>query len=462
MPDWTYIPLRKFTSRVLGTRRSQRNALRLVSRIARVPGGRSLIRGFSFSIDHPETQVVIDGTTYASSIGVELSKFNQGTEAALQAMGFGFVCTTATRPPGTVRTHTTDLEEIAKLTSDGAQLVVANEAVIEHGPDTAQRINESLVSRTNTEAASPLWFGFRFWHWPGWVWALWLGIAMICAGIGATLITLGPVVLNYDVTFLGTNLQGLDAIDPKLVKFLQHDRITMAGCMMAIGCNDIGFALAMRRGWRWAKVGFALAGGCGFPTFFLFLGYQFIDPLHLAVAVGFFPLYLLALIRPSVAPAWTAKLRVNETSRRRALVGQLLLVSVAFGVAVSGIVIMFVGLNNVFIPSDLAYLGNDQRFFSSQLNGRLLRFVAHDRAGFGGALFSLGIGILTIVLWGWRDGDRSTWWSTFMASLLGFGPALAIHFSVDYTDTLHLLPAYLGALLVWLALLLSREWMLTK
>jgi len=39
----------------------------------------------------------------------------------------------------------------------------------------------------------------------------------------------------------------------------------------------------MRRGWRWARAGFLIAGAIGFPTFFLFFSYRFFDPLHFAM-----------------------------------------------------------------------------------------------------------------------------------------------------------------------------------
>jgi hypothetical protein len=458
MPDWTYIPLRRFAGRMLGTRRSQSVALSSLGHLAKLPGGYFLVSAFGFSVDYDETEVASDGITYRSPVGVVLESADEGRVTALLAMGFGFVCTPTTIPPGAVKIETTDLNDIQRALIS-SPLVAVNRAVIEHGPGTAQRINEAIASSSRRSLVPSLWFGVRFWKWPGWVWALWLGIAMVCAGIGAAIITLGPVLLNHDKTFLGTGLDGLQTINPRLVSFLKHDRITMAGCMMAIGFNDIGFAFGMRKGWRWAKVGFGLAGGCGFPTFFLLLGYRFVDPLHLAVAVGFFPLYLLALTRPSVPPCWTTRLLVNEPARRRALVGQLMLVSVAGGVAIAGLTIMFVGLHDVLIPPDRAFMGNSQSFFETQLNGRLLRFVAHDRAGFGGALFSLGVGILTTALWGWRESSRSTWISTMLASIAGFVPALAIHFGVGYTDTLHLLPAYVGVLMVGIALLLSREWL---
>ncbi len=415
---------------------------------------------FSFTVDHEGARVIGPTGVYASPIGITTDAASAATNTALRSMGFGYVTTPTGMPTEAVHTSTTNLTEVVRLLDRGHPLVVANDAVIAHGPDTAERINEFLASRRRQPNATNGGFGIRFWTWPGWVWALWLGIAMVCAGVGAAVISFGPTLLGYDNSFLGVDTAGLDAINERLVPFLRHDRITMAGCMVAIGANDIGFALAMRKGWRWARAGFAAAGACGFPTFFLFLGYEFLDPLHLAVAVGFFPLYVMALIRPSVPEVWRTRVNVDENVRRRALVGQLLMVLVALGVTVSGIVIMVVGLSSVLIPSDRAYLGNNQVFFQRQLNGRLLRFVAHDRAGFGGALLSLGVGILTITAWGWRENEPGTWWSTLAAASVGFGAALAVHMHVGYVDVFHLLPIYLGLPLVGIALLLSRSWLL--
>jgi hypothetical protein len=158
---------------------------------------------------------------------------------------------------------------------------------------------------------------------------------------------------------------------------------------------------------------------------------------------------------------WTAPDRTDERARRRAVWGQLLMVLVAVGVFLSGFVIMTVGLTDVLIPSDRVYLGGSHHEFEQALDGRLLRFVAHDRAGFGGALASLGMGILCISLWGWRAGMRATWWTTAIASAIGFGAAFAVHMAVGYTDVWHLLPVYLGVAFVGTALWLSRDWMLS-
>jgi hypothetical protein len=282
---------------------------------------------------------------------------------------------------------------------------------------------------------------------------------MVCAGIGATSISIGPVLLGYDRDFLQAGVSDLNEMNERLVPFLQHDRITMAGCMTTIGCNDLGFAFAMRRGWRWARTGFIAAGSVGFPTFFLFLSYRFFDPLHFAVAVGFFPLYLGGVFGRRSPRTWHARLDTTHAVRTRAAVAQLLMVMLSVGVALSGFIIMSVGIRDVLIPSDRAYLRGSQQMFEAALDGRLLRFVAHDRAGFGGALASLGVGMTCMSLWGWRRGVRSTWWSSAAASIVGFGAALGVHLAVGYTDVLHLLPVYLGIPMVGVALAMGREWL---
>ncbi len=467
MPDWTYLPLRRITATTLGIRRSQRFALAVVSGVARVPGGTHVVRAMDYTHRHPEALSEVSGLAYYSPVGVVISGLTTSSRDALLAMGFGFV--TSVPPSGAVEVPGSTIESILEALDSGAQLVLVNNPVIELGPCVAQRVNEVLAQRKRVERSTNVGeLGVervslvRFWTWPAWVWALWLGIAMVCAGIGAAIISLGPVLLGYDVNFLRANVSDLRAVNDQLVPFIQHDRITMAGCMMAIGMNDIGMALGIRRGWRWARANFAIAGAVGFPTFFLFLGYRFLDPLHLAVAVGFFPLYLLGVFGRKVPPTWRVPVKIDEASRRRAVVGQLIMVSVALGVLFAGVYIMVIGLTDVLIPSDRAYLNGSQAAFTGALDGRLLRFIAHDRAGFGGALTSLGAGILGTILWGWRAGERSTFWALLAASTCGLGAALAVHWSVGYTDVFHLLPVYLAVPLVGVALLLSREWFFRK
>jgi len=395
----------------------------MISGIARLPGGPTVIRGFDYTHDHDASKVMVEGEEFPSPIGVVVSDASPGTQTAFASMGFGFAKEAHDLPAAAQTTSAITIEGLVAELDAGATMLIANDAAIELGPTVAQRVNEVLEQREQDQAGNepPEVDWLRPWTWHAWVWALWLGIAMVCGGIGATVIALGPVVLGYDQDFLGTDLEGLRNINDELVPFLQHDRITMAGCMAAIGFNDIGFALAMRRGWRWARAGFIFAGAVGFPTFFLFLGYRFFDPLHFAVAVGFFPLYLGGVFGRKVDPSWRVPVAVDEVDRVRSLYGQLMMVALSLGVFFSGFFIMVVGLNDVLIPSDRAFLMGDQATFEEALDGRLLRFIAHDRAGFGGALASLGAGLLTTMLWGRRGAERAYrgWLHRLRAPLAG-------------------------------------------
>ena len=133
-------------------------------------------------------------------------------------------------------------------------------------------------------------------RWPGWFWGVLVAAGMISGGIGAAIITLGPVLLWYDIDYLGMRREHLAALNERLVPFLQHDRITMAGTMVAIGVLYAGLAWGgIRQGWPWARTSYLLSGAFGFPTLLYFLGSGFVEPLHAAVTAFLFPMFVLAL-----------------------------------------------------------------------------------------------------------------------------------------------------------------------
>ena len=87
----------------------------------------------------------------------------------------------------------------------------------------------------------------------------------------AAVVALGPVILPYDEAFLGVTSGGLAAINPRLIHFLQHDRITLAGTMVAIGILYSALAWSgIRKGRVWARDALLASGLVGFPTLFYF------------------------------------------------------------------------------------------------------------------------------------------------------------------------------------------------
>lgn len=115
----------------------------------------------------------------------------------------------------------------------------------------------------------------------------------------------------------------------------------------------------------------------------------------------------------------------------------------AVGIIAAGATIMVVGMTRVFVPQDLAFM----RLTPADLRNispRLVPVIAHDRAGFGGGLFSTGIILLLLA----RHAPLTTSFVqvVMLMGIAGFGAAIGVHSAIGYTDFMHLAPAYFGAL----------------
>jgi hypothetical protein len=98
----------------------------------------------------------------------------------------------------------------------------------------------------------------------------------------------------------------------------------------------------------------------------------------------------------------------------------------------------------VFVPQDLTFLGVPREELNA-LNRHLIPLIAHDRAGFGGALLSGGIALFLCV---WcHELSRSLWQALALAGVAGFVPAIGVHPAIGYNDPVHLAPAVAGAVL---------------
>lgn len=338
------------------------------------------------------------------------------------------------------------------LLDAGADLIGLHSGLVYAGPGLPKRTNEALlraapphppVRKSGRELIGQLGF-------------LLLGLGMVIGGILAWLIAATRVVLPYDEAFVGLSREQLVAANAQLLSFMAHDRVTLAGTMLSIGILYVGLtrgAIRQRQGWAWAAV--ATSASVGFPNFFLFLGFGYFDPLHALVSVLLLPFFLVGLFwghprgpadygRPGLG------LR-NDRAWQLGTFGQLCFVLLGVGLAAGGLAIAFTGITQVFVPSDLVYLADAQLSLQA-ISPQLVPLVAHDRAGFGGALFSNAIAVLLAALWGFRPGSRWLWWTLLCAGLPGFGAAIGIHYVVAYTDPLHIAPVWLAALLYTLGL----------
>ncbi|MCP6082805.1 hypothetical protein NL341_27790, partial [Klebsiella pneumoniae] len=66
-----------------------------------------------------------------------------------------------------------------------------------------------------------------------------------------------------------------------------------------------------------------VSGAVGFPSFFLYLGYGYFDPVHAWAAAVLFPLFLLAMRRNPDRPSRKPVNLRNSRVWRRAMWGQL-------------------------------------------------------------------------------------------------------------------------------------------
>jgi len=343
-----------------------------------------------------------------------------------------------------------------QLQQAGADCVMVDTGLIYSGPGLPKRINEALLY-----AQAPLELGEvavdalpvarkvvpvqkLTWFWTGV-----LGMAMLLGGTLALGIAATRVILPYDEVFVGMSRDDLNLINPKLLAFMQHDRISLAGTMLAIAVLYVFLSWhGIRRGAHWAMVAVLVSAVVGFVSFFLFLGFGYFDPFHAFVTAIMFQFLLMAWQGDLTAAEFTSLPNLRETAAWRwAQWGQLIFVIHAAGLVCAGTIIAGVGCTSVFVREDLQFM----EVCPSDLtlaNPRLIPLIAHDRASFGGMLITTGLAVLMTTLWGFREGRRWQWWMLLLAGVPAYILAIGIHIIVGYTSWWHLLPAYGGLTLL--------------
>lgn len=393
----------------------------------------------------------IDGVCLTIQDGNQSPAFLERVAAACTSAGVSrvFVDGVVTRGLSTPR-------QIVDAIAAGATLVLVDTGFLSAGPGLAKRANEAIAGRASDHA--PRGSTWR----DGWRWIALLGAGMTVAGLAVLAVGLTRITLPYDESFLGLSHDAIATLNPRLLAFMKHDRITLAGTMVSLGILYAGFAVGgMRRGLRWARSATIASGALGFATIFLFLGYHYVDPLHVVLAVGLFPIFLAGVILKT-EPRWPKSADLdNDRVWRAGLWGQLYFVALGAGLTVAGIFIASVGVTGVFVWSDLQFLGTTSEALS-RANSHLLPLIAHDRAGFGGALASDGVGIMLIALWGFRRGESWVWWTLLLAGLAGFLGGVYAHVAVGYLEFGHLLPLAASGAVFIAGLVLSAPHLLAQ
>jgi hypothetical protein len=351
-------------------------------------------------------------------------------------------------------------EHAVELRAAGANLVQVDSGLVYTGPGLPKRINEIfLFDATRDEAsAKPT-------RWPEltWFWTTWMGAGMLFGSLLALVIAATKVVLPYDEAFVGTSREGLAAVNPRLLAFMAHDRISLAGTMVAIGVMYVGLSVfGIRRGLHWAQKTVLVSAFTGFASFFFFLGFGYLDTFHAFVTGVLFQFLLLGLhsrLDPFL-PAVRPDVR-GDRAWRWSLWGQLLLIIHGVALLGAGLAISTIGVTHVFVHEDLEFMQTGVEALLAA-NPRLVPLVAHDRATFGGMLLASGWVLLLPALWGYRRGSRWLWWCFLIAGLAAYAAALGVHFTVGYLSVKHLLPAFAGLALLVIGLILSYPFLCRK
>ena len=273
--------------------------------------------------------------------------------------------------------------------------------------------------------------------------------ALFFSGCFALFLSIRREFLPHDITFLQMTPEQLCAMaECRVVAFMFHDRVAFGGVLVAIAILYFWLStVPLGEGAAWAWWTIAISGATGFLSFLSYLGYGYLDTWHGVGSAFLVPIFAAGLLCSRSLVRHAATPHVNLVSRRlcgRQRLGHLALLVTGLSMVLAGATILTVGVTRVFVPQDLEFM----RLTVADLdaaNPRLVPLIAHDRAGFGGGLFSCGSIVAACALFG--TPSRSLWQAFACAGLAGFGAAIGVHVVVGYTDVLHLAPALAGTAL---------------
>jgi hypothetical protein len=274
--------------------------------------------------------------------------------------------------------------------------------------------------------------------------------SLVLAGGFAMLLAASGEFLPHDIAYLGMSAADLCSIARcRIVDFMIHDRAAFGGALFAVGVMYTYLVLfPLRQGQAWAWWLLAISGSAGFLSFLTYLGYGYLDTWHGLGTALLLPVFVVGLLRSRRLVGQLANPMVllsahdlrGLSARRRA--GRACLLLGAVGTALGGLTILRVGVTDTFVPEDLAFMGLSAAQLHA-INPRLVPLMAHDRAGFGGAVLTLG---LTAFFCLWRSSPtRALWEAMLLSGGVGLSAAIGVHWFVGYTDLWHLAPALTAA-----------------
>ena len=129
-----------------------------------------------------------------------------------------------------------------------------------------------------------------------------------------------------------------------------------------------------------------------------------------------------------------------------------------YPLALTGIILIFVGffliaqsVSGQLLPHDVKSLGMSTAQLAFFNEGRVLKFMFHDRVAFGGSLISVGLLYIWLAVFPLKEGKAWAWWVFIISGISGFGSFLT-YLGYGYLDSWHgigtllLIPLYLTGL----------------
>ncbi len=344
-------------------------------------------------------------------------------------------------------------EDALSLLEAGADLVQIHSGFVFSGPGLPKRINEALTYEEKQKQPNQ----------PGWLASFLMGLGVFIAGIIACFVGLTDVLLAPDERFLGMTKQEIQHFSEHLFKFMSHDRISLAGVMISAGFLYMMLAYhGIRNGSHWARKVFYIAATLGFLNFFYFIGFGYLDPIHLLYNGLILPFFLYGFIKTRNMPLGSKGSNTRNTlAWRKSQFGQTMFIILGGAFLTAGIVISYIGMTDVFVKEDLGFLELQPEHIHDH-NQLFISLIAHDRAGFGGALISAGILIALIAMWGYRESEKWIWWTLTLGGIPGFTAGIGIHYHIGYVDQYHLAPAYFAVLLYALGVAYSYPYLMKR
>lgn len=343
-------------------------------------------------------------------------------------------------------------EEAYSIVHAGADLLMLTDGYVNAGPGLPKRIHELLLFEKVRPIKKQKWF-----------WSFLFGLSILIGGIIALYFALTSIMLPYDESFIGLTKADILIVNPLILSFMSHDRMALAGTMISGGILYIQIARhGIKFGMHWAKMTFHSAAIVGFLGIFLFIGFGYFDWLHGLFWLILLPIYYFSFREGTrVIGSPHSSHGKNDRSWKFGLYGQLMFVILGFSIIVGGIVISTIGVSKVFVSTDLSFLCMSPQMLEN-ISNNLIPVIAHDRAGFGSALVSVGLLVLMLSLWGFREGESWIWNTLAIGALPAFIAGIGTHIYIGYTTFIHLLPVYFLGILYLLGLVFSYSFLKSK